>query len=70
MAPTLLLLSSLQQQQQQVSHAFACKAAKHAWPATVRGAAAKTHAPAILLIKSTACGTTWRMVAAIMLVCN
>ena len=60
--PTWLLLSS--PQQQQVSHVCACKAAKYAWPATVCGAAAKTHAPAVLLIKSTACSTTWRMVAA------
>jgi hypothetical protein len=67
-AATRFLLSS--QQQQQVSHACAYKAAKHAWPVTVCGAAAKTHAPAVLLIKSTACSTTWRMVATIMLVCN
>jgi hypothetical protein len=61
MPPTRLLLLFLQQQQ--VSHACACKAAKHAWPATVCRAAAKTHAPAVLVINSTACSTTWRMVA-------
>jgi hypothetical protein len=61
MAPTRLLFWFLQQQQ--VSHACACKAAKHAWPATVCTAAAKIYALAVLVSKSFACSTTWRMVA-------
>ena len=56
-----------QQEEEEVSHACTCKAAKPALLAVACKAAAKAHAPAVLLFKSTTCSTTWRMVATLML---